>query len=214
MRGEPFSGWQDEFIVTFYPHVPASWVAQALGCKVSRIYVRAQALGLSKSDAFKASAMATQLRRDPDVGKATRFRKGHTTWNKGRKGYCAPGSEKGHFKPGQKPHTWRPIGSNRVSKDGYLHRKTADTGVTRRDYVPVHHLIWRWHGRTVPPGYALCFIDGDKTNLDINNLTLVSRQNLMQRNSVHNLPREVVQLVQLRGALVRKINRLEYTDDQ
>lgn len=110
-------------------------------------------------------------------------------------------------KPGEMPHNWRAVGADRVSKEGYLQRKIADTGVSRRDYVPVHHLIWRMHGRDIPPGYALCFVDGDKSNVDINNLELVSRAELMRRNSVHQLPKEAALAAQLVGCIRRQINR-------
>ncbi|EMM6737362.1 HNH endonuclease, partial [Pseudomonas aeruginosa] len=38
------------------------------------------------------------------------------------------------FKKGQKPHTWLPVGSTRISADGYLQRKISDTGYPPRDW--------------------------------------------------------------------------------
>ena len=43
-----------------------------------------------------------------------------------------------------------------------LERKLTDTGVTRRDFVCIHHIIWREAGREIPPGHALVFKDGNK----------------------------------------------------
>ena len=59
----------------------------------------------------------------------------------------------------------------------------------------------------MPPKHAVRFKDGDRTNIAIENLELIHRGNLMRKNSVHNLPKELVRVVQLRGAVVRQINK-------
>lgn len=135
------------------------------------------------------------------------FKPGLVPWNKGTH-YSAPGSEHTRFKKGQRPATWLPIGSERVTKDGYLERKMTDTGYPPNDWVSVSHIEWeKHHGEPVPPGHAVIFRDGDKRNFAQGNLELISRADLMRRNSYLNLPEPLPQLVQLRGALNRKINR-------
>lgn len=56
------------------------------------------------------------------TGRTGCFKKGQVPPNKGQKGYCAPGSEKGWFKKGQRRgvavELYKPIGTERVSKDG------------------------------------------------------------------------------------------------
>ncbi|BBI51055.1 hypothetical protein HORIV_34760 [Vreelandella olivaria] len=52
----------------------------------------------------------------------------------------------------------------------------------------------------------MIFRDGDKRNFAPANLELISRAELMRRNSYLNLPEPLPQIVQLRGALNRKIN--------
>ena len=93
--------------------------------------------------------------------------------------------------------------------EGYLERKVTDTGVKRIDYRLVHHLVWLAAGREIPPGHVLTFRDGDKRNFDLDNLELLPRKQLMQRNSYHNYGQEVANLIQLRGAINRQINRKE-----
>lgn len=40
-----------------------------------------------------------------------------------------------------------------------------------------HRLIWeKHHGRPVPDGYLITFLDGDKMNFDIENLALISKE--------------------------------------
>lgn len=137
------------------------------------------------------------------------FLPGQQPWNKGTHYVAGGKSAQTRFKKGNRPHTWNPIGHTRIRNDGYMERKTADSGCTRRDYVLIHHLVWRMHGGTIPRGHALVFRDGDRRNFDINNLELVTRTELMRRNTIHNYPKEIAQLVQLRGAIKRQINRRE-----
>lgn len=190
--GNPQRRWtpdEDAALRALYPQHSRREVARALDRTLYSIKNRVHNLGLQK-------------RLNPG-----RFQPGEQPWNKGTH-YTAGGkSAQTRFKKGNRPHNWHPIGHTRASKEGYLERKIADTGCTRRDYVNIHRLIWRMHGRQIPPGHVVVFRDGDKRNFDINNLQLVSRAELMRRNSVHTqYPPEVAQLVQLRGALMRQIN--------
>lgn len=172
------------------------------------VFAAAAILGLKKSAEYLASPEACRLRCGSHVGADTQFKPGHQTWNKGTRFVAGGRSAETRFKPGQKPHTWNPIGHERVSDEGYLQRKMTDTGCTSRDYVAVHRLVWQEAGREIPKGYVLTFRDGDKRNFALDNLELVHRSELMKRNSLHNYPKEVAQAIQLRGALNRKINRL------
>ena len=95
-----------------------------------------------------------------------------------------------------------------------LDRKVSDTGYPPRDWRGVHLLLWEEHHGSVPPGHAVVFKNGNKADIRIENLELITRRELMARNTVHNLPKPLAQLVQLRGALVRKINRLNQTKEE
>lgn len=205
----PWSDVEIEFLVRLYPHVRTEALVQVFERPLTSIYHKAGQLGLRKSEAFLASPAACRLRRGDEVGKASRFKPGQTPWNKGSHYVAGGRSAETRFRPGQKPHTWRPIGHTRVTKDGYLQRKVADTGCTRRDYVGIHHLVWRMHGRSVPHGHALVFVDGDKTHIDINNLELIPRAELMRRNTVHNLPPELKEVVDLKRRLSWQLTNLE-----
>lgn len=191
MRADLWSKNDDDMLTSLYISHSAGQIAKRLGRSRASIKNRAAKLGLKKSC-------------NPG-----RFSLGQTPWNAGSHYVAGGRSSETRFKTGHRPHTWNPIGHERVSKDGYLQRKLTDTGVTRRDYVFVHRLIWRWHDKTVPAGHALIFKDGNKRNFDINNLEVIPRAELMRRNSVHNYPKEIAQLVQLRGAINRKINARE-----
>lgn len=198
-----------ERLTALYPDTRSEAVAATLGCTVGQVYTKASAIGLKKSAEYLASALACRLRRGDNVGAGFRFQKGAQPWNKGIKFDSGGRSHETRFKPGQVPHTWKPVGSERFSKEGYLERKMTDTGVTRHDFVQVHRLVWIEHNGPIPAGHAIAFKDGDKTHIAIDNLELLTRAQLMARNTIHNYPKEIAELVQLRGAITRQINKRE-----
>lgn len=107
------------------------------------------------------------------TGRTGCFQKGIVPFNAGTKGVMS--SNRTSFKKGNKPHNWRPIGFERVSRDGYLQRKVTDTGCTKDDFVEVHRLVWEENNGPIPAGHIVIFIDGDKMNVEPENLELVSR---------------------------------------
>lgn len=200
----PWTGEEDHKLRQLYARCSNAAIANHLDRSESAIQNRARLLGLRKDADFAAMQSSKH-----------QFKKGQTPANKGKRHPPRGRAAETQFKPGNKPQTWVPIGSNRVSKEGYLQRKVSDTGCTRHDFVPVHRLVWRMHGRELPPGHALVFIDGNHLNVDINNLELISRAELMRRNSRHTrYPQEINELIHLRGVLNRKINARNKHEDE
>ena len=144
-----------------------------------------------------------------NTGRTGRFEKGHATWNKGTKGLTKANVTS--FKKGQKPHNYKPLGSERITKDGYCEIKVSDTG---RRWKPKHVLIYEKHHGKVPKGSAVIFLDGDKRNFDIDNLHLVTRgqlamlnkNNLIQKDA--DLTKTAINVVDL----MKKISAMEKKD--
>jgi HNH endonuclease len=205
-----------ELVKQLYPHVLTATLAKRLGKPLSTTYQMAARLGVKKSPEFLSSAEACILRRDPSVGLAGRFKPGLVPHNKGKR---SPGSSTGRmaetqFKKGARPWDWKPLGSTRVM-DGYEQTKVADTGYTPRDWQPTHVLLWREMRGPVPEGHAVCFLDGDKKHIAIGNLELVSRAEIMARNTIHNLPAELKDTIMLLGRVKRKVREnAEKHDDR
>lgn len=190
---------------TRYPHEKTDAIAADIGRTVGQIYQKAAALGLKKSPEYLASAAACRLRRGDNIGASYRFKPGLTVWNKGMKGLQHEGSKPTQFKPGSTPPNRLPVGHIRTNGEGYLDIKTAPGP---HKFVPLHRWNWKQeHGAYPAKGMALIFKDGNPLNCAVSNLELISRSDLMKRNSIHNLPKELAELVQLRGALNRQINR-------
>jgi hypothetical protein len=189
-----------------YPHRPTRELAVLFGRSPRAVYEKAHQVGLRKTREFFASDAAARL--NGTGGLHTRFKPGQQLWNSGLKGWQSGGrSAETRFKPGNKPHTWRPIGHERITDEGYLQRKLTDTGHTRRDYVNVHWLLWIEHHGPIPPGMLIVFKDRNPRNIVIDNLECISRSENMRRNTLHRLPKEVAQAIQLVGAINRKLNR-------
>lgn len=170
------------------------------------------AMGRSKPS-IKNRVNTLRLKKPEGSTNGGRFQAGQTSWNKGRKFDSGGRSHETRFKPGQKPHTWRPIGHERVA-DGYRQRKVQDTGVTRHDYVPLHILLWIEHHGEVPAGRAVVFKNKDRTDIRIDNLECITRRELMARNTVHNYPEDLRQVIRLKGVVSRKINNLDKEQKQ
>ena len=55
------------------------------------------------------------------------------------------------------------------------------------------------------------FRDGDRRNFDPANLELITRGELMRRNSIHNLPPELADTYRVLARLHKAINKIEGT---
>jgi hypothetical protein len=106
-----------------------------------------------------------------------------------------------------------PIGTTRI-RNGQLLRKVTDDRSTSpaRRWVPVARLVWEATHGPIPNGLLVTFKEGrsttDESKITPDCLELVDRSQLMRRNNYFNaLPREVAEIIQLKGALTRKINR-------
>jgi hypothetical protein len=112
-----------------------------------------------------------------------RFPKGHVPKNKGRKGYCAPGSEKGWFGPGHPGYRFniRSIGSERVNVNGYVEVKVSDikTQIAKerqKNWKAKHVVVWEKANGPVPKGHIVIFLDADKSHIVLKNLMMISRE--------------------------------------
>lgn len=141
------------------------------------------------------------------TGRTGRYQKGAIPFNKGKKMDCGP--NRTSFKKGQKPHNYLPVGTTRITADGYTQRKMTDTGYPPRDWVEVHRLLWVEHHGSIPDNHLVLFIDGDKTNIVIDNLILVNRGEhaVINKNRLRELPSELKHSGINLGRLIHKTAR-------
>ena len=191
--------WSDEekqYLAEITPGRGYKEIQSMMSCKFGFDYTRHQ---------IKGAITRNKL----NTGRTGRFEKGHATWNKGTKGLTKANVTS--FKKGQKPHNYKPLGSERITKDGYCEIKVSDTG---RRWRPKHVLIYEKHHGKVPKGSAVIFLDGDKRNFDIDNLHLVTRGQLAMLNK-NNLIQKDAELTKTAinvVDLMKKISTIEKKD--
>jgi hypothetical protein len=116
-------------------------------------------------------------------GRDCRIRPGSIPPNKGRKGYCPAGCEKGWFKPGQMPFDTMPLGSELVTAYGYVEVKYSErSGPPKNRWKGKHVLVWEKANGPVPKSHVVIFADGNRRNFKLRNLVLVSRKELAVLN--------------------------------
>ncbi len=200
-------------LIEIYPNTPTRLVAEEIGRSIGQVYQKSTSLGIKKSAEYLASEHACRLRRGNNVCAAYRIQPGDVPWNKGIKFDSGGRSHETRFKPGfrggKAAELYQPIGTERISKDGYIERKVNDDMPLQKRWRGVHLVAWEEINGPVPKGYAVTFKDGNKQNTALSNLELLSRADLMRRNTYHNYPKEVALLIQLRGAVSRQINKRE-----
>lgn len=113
------------------------------------------------------------------------FKKGHIPANKGTKGLYNVGGNRTSFKKGNKPQNYKPIGYERVDREGYVLVKVSDTGPWHQRWKHKHKVIWEEANGPIPKGYKLIFLDGNKQNISLDNLQLVTSAQLARLNQHH-----------------------------
>lgn len=206
---------EESILRDLYPDIPCADIATLLGRKPGSVYQAATRLGLQKSAYFKASDTSGRIargRQHPSMI-ATRFKTGTVPWNKGLEYMPGGRCVETQFKKGQRPHTWQPLGTYRITADGYLERKMNDLpGANHVRWHGVHRLVWQAAHGAIPPGHVVTFKPGTKTtvleHITLEKLECISRQELARRNHPNRSNPELARLVQLKGAITRQVNRI------
>ena len=91
--------------------------------------------------------------------------------------------------------------------DGYVEIKVAEP----RKWALKHRVIWEEANGPIPKGCNIQFRDGNKLNVKIENLYIISRSDqLMKQNAMYaRYPKEMQDVMRLKGAINRQIRRKE-----
>lgn len=113
-------------------------------------------------------------------GRTGCYEKGSSPVNKGKK---FPGQiNKTTFKKGNIPKNYKPVGFERVDKDGYVLIKVSDTGAWHERWRHKHKVIWEEEYGPIPKGHVLIFLDRNKQNIVVENLQLITQAQLARMN--------------------------------
>lgn len=197
-------------VCRFYAEMESKPLAAMLGRSPKTIAQVARKYGVYKSAAFIATH------------KCGRFDRGDQPWNKGKKlpnwtrGRMAETQFKKGSRTGAAALNWRPVGTIREDPEGYMRIKIREWksgdrfGFGNPEIWPfLHRHNWVKEKGPIPAGHVVVLRDGDKKNCAVGNLELITRSALMARNTIHNLPGPLKNLIQLNGILKRKIRRFD-----
>lgn len=188
-----------ELLSALYPDHPGSAVAERLDRPLSAVHAKAKAMGIKKSDAFLNGPHSGRL--DGLRGAASRFQKGGRSWNKDKPMPSTGRSSETQFSKGAMPHNHLPVGSEVMSTDGYLKIKVAEPNT----WEWTHRRNWEAEHGAIPDGMVLVFKTADRMDCSVENLELITRQELMGRNTIQRFPPELKQTMRLLSKLNRAI---------
>lgn len=108
------------------------------------------------------------------------FQNGHDPFTKGKKweDYMSPESleraKKGLYQKGREAENKKELGQICKTKDGYLLVKVAEKGDQWTRWKLLHRVIWEKANGPIPQGMMITFLDGNKENVSLENLALIS----------------------------------------
>lgn len=137
--------------------------------------------------------------------KGGQFQKGSVPFNKGKKQKDYMNEEainktkNTRFKKGNIPHNHRPIGSERTTIEGYIEVKVAEPNKWKTKAVVIYE---EKYGK-IPKGHKVIYLDGNRQNLDVSNLKVISsaEELIMNSNNLRYSNKELTES----GCLVAKI---------
>lgn len=145
---------------------------------------------LKKSEAYHAKGLGGRISKGSRNSIGSEFRKGMVPHNKGKKitewmsAENIENSKKGCFKKGNISHNTLPIGSERITKDGYIEVKVrhSDNLQHNNNYEFKHRVLWQYHNGPIPEGMIVIIKTGNKTNFTINDLEMITKRENVIRN--------------------------------
>ena len=202
-----------QFVRDHFPDHQTGILARTLGVAYHQVQRLAKSMGLEKSAAFYEGPDSGRL--DGIKGASNRFQKGSVPANKGKK-MPGHGSDATKFKPGRpahEAHNYVPIGTTKVSTDGYLVKKVTDDPslAPARRWEGVHRLVWIEANGPIPAGHVVAFKPGMRTTeielIKADRLELRTKAEMALAYGIHSYPEEIASVMRLRGNLTRSINK-------
>lgn len=192
-----------KFLRDNYSDMKTADIAAIMNRPIGGVNGKAYDLGLKKSFKHMKALLEIEAKKLAEAGKQYQFKKGQVSHNKGQKmsKEMYEKCKRTMFKPGNKPGNIKKVGAERIDHEGYTYVKLADA-----DWVLKHRHIWEQVNGPVPANHVVIFKDNNMYNFDINNLQMISQKENMLRNTIHQYPQQIQELIILKNKLKKKIN--------
>jgi len=202
-----FSPEQEATLIRLFPRTTSKDIANQLGCSIFSVIHRATKLGLKKDPEFVRDTNRQLALSLAESGKAFRYKKGSVPANKGKKMSKEAYERNKHtmFKKGHIPKNHKPVGYETINIDGYILIKTKEPNV----FELKHRVLWREAYGEIPPGHVIRFKDGNKQNLSLDNLEMVTKAQNLEPNTIHRYPADLKKAIRVIGQLNKTINKHE-----
>ncbi|WKW47288.1 HNH endonuclease signature motif containing protein [Myroides sp. JBRI-B21084] len=162
----------DDFITANYNKIPAKQIGKKIGKTGGFVLQRYKVLGLVVPEEIKQRFIEDSY-----------IKKGTEPPNKGKK--LSPEIraklEPTFFKKGNVPVNIVPVGTERITDDGYIEVKVKN-GALQRNWKLKHRIVWEQHNGPIPKGYNVQFMDKNPQNCVIENLYIISRSEQLKIN--------------------------------
>jgi len=210
-----FTPKEDKFIKENYLNMTYGQIANKLNRATGSVVGRIHCLGLKIPQDIILQRRLKSYKHITESGKASRFKKGHIPANKGKKMDKDVYNKIKHtfFSEGHTPANTKYFGKPylyvREHKKGYIEKTwMIQESVNKRSSYMAY--LCRKNGidltgkkPRLKPGF-------EHTRAPtLNDMIVVSNNYNMKLNSMHNYPRPLVKLIQIRSALIRQINKIK-----
>jgi len=191
-----------------YPHTITREISFQVQHSLSSVYGKAKELGLKKSPEFHLSEASGRITPGSKLGASFRFMPGNSPANKGLKmsAEVRAKAEPTMFKKGDLPHNTKKDGdiTIRADKRGIFYQFIR---ISNGKWESLHRWNWMQAHGPIPKGMNLIFKDRNTLNAELNNLELLTDAELMQRNTIHNYPEDLKEVLRLTAKIKRKIKQ-------
>lgn len=172
MQLEYNSAQFDDFILKNYNKLPAKQIGKIIGKTGGFVLKRYKELGLVVPAEIKQKFI-----------KDSHIKKGSVPPNKGKKmsAELYQRCSKTFFKKGNVPVNIVPIGTERITDDGYIEIKVKG-GSLQKNWRLKHRIVWEKHNGPIPKDHNVQFKDGNRQNVAIDNLYIISRSDQLKKN--------------------------------
>lgn len=204
-------------ILSMYPNTPTAYIAKKFDKSITTIYKTASRYGVQKSEDFKKSEFSGRIKKGQMLSESTQFKKGFVPFTKGKKLKDICKSEDS-YRRSIANRWYKGCSPINEKKDGDITiRRIRSVGngnvipykfirISRNKWEFLHRHIWSLKNGKIPDGFNIVFKDGNTMNCSIDNLECISNAELVVRNSLHNLPEEIREVIYLKTSLTKAIN--------
>ncbi len=198
------------WLIVYYPDKSNESLAKKLGKKVDAVHNQGHVLGLKKSAKYLSSIPGKKFF---EASKKNRFKKGQISHNKGKtwdefmSKEGQKGSLKTTFKKGNQPHNTKKDNEITVRRDksGWNYKYIR---ISESLWEPLHIYNYKKKHGKIPKGKIVVFKDRYHPDREkVSNLELITREENMNRNTIHRYPEDLKITIRALGKLKRTIKK-------